>query len=73
MRSKTLHIRTRKRVMINVISRKLVNRLRRMVDPEKSFSGEFGGDALYHLTADHIVLLQARIQLLRRVSSLCGL
>uniref|UniRef100_A0A1J3JE28 Uncharacterized protein n=1 Tax=Noccaea caerulescens TaxID=107243 RepID=A0A1J3JE28_NOCCA len=73
MRCRPLHIRRRKRVTVNVSSRKLMSRLRRMVAPEMSFSGEVGGDTLYRLTADHIFLLQARIQLLRRISSVCGL
>ncbi|VVB16363.1 unnamed protein product [Arabis nemorensis] len=73
MKCRAVHIRRRKRFMVNVSSRKLMSRLRRMVAPEKSFSGEIDGDTLYRLTADHIFLLKARIQLLRRVSSLCGL
>ncbi|EOA14308.1 hypothetical protein CARUB_v10027477mg [Capsella rubella] len=74
MRCRALNIRRRKRVMVNVSSRKLMTRLRRMVAPETSFSGEVvDGDTLYRLTADHIFLLQARIQLLRRISSVCGL
>lgn len=50
-----------------------MTRLQRMVAPETSFSGEVDGDTLYRLTADHIFLLQAKIQLLRRISSVCGL
>ncbi|CAH2069596.1 unnamed protein product [Thlaspi arvense] len=73
MRCRALHIRRRKRVIVNVSSRKLISRLRRMVAPETSFPGEVDGNTLYRLTADHIFLLQARIQLLRRISSLCGL
>ncbi|CAN8301511.1 unnamed protein product [Cochlearia groenlandica] len=67
MRSRALHIRRRKKVMVNV------SRLRRMVAPATSFSGKVDGDTLYRLTADHILLLQAKIQLLRHVSSLYGL
>ncbi|CAF2332104.1 uncharacterized protein LOC103845213 [Brassica rapa] len=73
MRCRALHVGRRKRVMVNVSSRKLMSRLRRMVAPETSFSDEFDGDTLYRLTADHILLLQARVQLLRRISSLYGL
>lgn len=50
-----------------------MTRLQRMVAPETSVSGEVDGDKLYRLTADHIFLLQAKIQLLRRISSVCGL
>ncbi|KAF8102561.1 hypothetical protein N665_0198s0261 [Sinapis alba] len=74
MRScRALHVGRRKRVMVNVNSRKLMSRLRRIVAPETSCSDEFDGDTLYRLTADHILLLQARVQLLRRISSLYGL
>ena len=50
-----------------------MTRLRQMVAPETIYSGEVDGNTLYRLTADHILLLQARVQLLRRISSLCGL
>ncbi|KFK27318.1 hypothetical protein AALP_AA8G366900 [Arabis alpina] len=73
MKSRAVHIRRRKKVMVNVSSRKLMSRLQRIVASEKSFSGKIDGDTLYRLTVDHIILLQERIQLLRRVSSLCGL
>ncbi|CAN6806657.1 unnamed protein product [Brassica oleracea var. botrytis] len=73
MRCRGLQVRIRKRVMVNVNSRKLMTRLRQMVAPEMIYSGEVDGNTLYRLTADHILLLQARVQLLRRISSLCGL
>ncbi|KAG2333307.1 hypothetical protein Bca4012_017065 [Brassica carinata] len=73
MRCRGLQVRRRKRVMVNVSSRKLMTRLRKMVAPETIHSGEVDGNTLYRLTADHILLLQARVQLLRRISSLCGL
>ncbi|CAH8358770.1 unnamed protein product [Eruca vesicaria subsp. sativa] len=73
MRRRALYVRRRKRVMVNVSSRKLMSRLRRMVAPETSSSSEFDGETLYRLTADHILLLQARVQLLRHISSICGL
>ncbi|KAF2575691.1 hypothetical protein F2Q70_00005372 [Brassica cretica] len=60
MRCRALHVGRRKRVMVNVSARKHMSRLRRMVAPETSFSDEFDGDTLYRLTADHILLLQAR-------------
>ncbi|CAN7006088.1 hypothetical protein IGI04_009810 [Brassica rapa subsp. trilocularis] len=73
MRCRGLQVRRRKRVMVNVNSRKLMTRLRQMVAPETIYSGEVDDNTLYRLTADHILLLQARVQLLRRISSLCGL
>ncbi|CAF1698605.1 hypothetical protein Bca4012_001295 [Brassica carinata] len=73
MRCRGLQVRIRKRVMVNVNSRKLMTRLRQMVAPEMIYSGEVDSNTLYRLTADHILLLQARVQLLRRISSLCGL
>lgn len=50
-----------------------MTRLQQMVAPERIYSDEIDGNTLYRLTADHILLLQARVQLLRRISSLCGL
>ncbi|CAH8386357.1 unnamed protein product [Eruca vesicaria subsp. sativa] len=73
MRCRALQVRRRKRVVVDLSSRKLMTRLRRMVAPETIFPGEVDGNTLYRLTADHILLLQARVQLLRHISSLCGL
>ncbi|XP_018474829.2 uncharacterized protein LOC108846116 [Raphanus sativus] len=73
MRCRGLQVRRRKRVIINMSSRKLMTRLQQMVAPERIYSDEVDGNTLYRLTADHILLLQARLQLLRRISSLCGL
>ncbi|XP_019058084.1 PREDICTED: uncharacterized protein LOC109116672 [Tarenaya hassleriana] len=76
MRWRVVQMRRRKRVVVNsraAEERKLVKRLRRMVSPPENFSGDVDTETLFRRTADHISLLQAKLCLLRRISSICGL
>ncbi|XP_019058558.1 PREDICTED: uncharacterized protein LOC109116852 [Tarenaya hassleriana] len=76
MRWRTMQMKRRKRVAVKsraTAERKLVNRLRRMVSPPETFSGDIDSETLLRLTADHISILHAKLCLLRRISSLCGL